>query len=1055
MRKLFLLFFVMLALSITVHAQNRTITGTVTGKDDNQPLVGVTIGVKGSLAATATDVNGKYSIKVTNLQSVVLTVKYIGYDYQELTIKPGQAVADFKLSQSTKDLAEVAIVATGYGNTLKSKILGSVAEIKGAEIEDLPVANLGTALMNRIAGVSVSVAGGSGRPGATTTLTLQGAYAASAVNGITTDPLYVIDGLIAQKSDFDNLDASLVESIAFLKDAQAAIYGAAADKGVVLVTTKKGKPGKPQISYTGYFGTSTAAFKPKMLSGLQQATAINDILDLQNAASNTKFSQADLDFIASNPYPSWYSQLWHSAQVKRHTINISGGSERVTFFGGGSYYDEGSNFGTTAIKKYNIRSGMTAKITDDITAYISLNTGYNTDTRNTAKTESGGSDYENTTFGAILQVPNWVPLYINGLPNYWTGPSATGSTWNPGAYFDSGSYATSSAQVINLNSSIDFHPHAIKGLTVKVQFGKSNYQNNAKNYYVPYTLYNFNTTGQNGALYTTTLNGPKTISNSNQYLVSAGSSSQYELIGSVDYSRTIKQHTFDVLVVGTQNETNATAVQLYRTTQQIPGVDQLFAFDPTTTTLQQASNTENGNLGYVLSVKYDYASKYLMQFIDRIDGSSNFAPGKRFGSSPAIAVGWRVSEEDFFKRYLSKYINSLKIRYNIGITGDNRVTAFLYKSRFTTSSNTNLFGTSVSVGLDPNQIANPDITWEHNRSQTLGFDASFLNDHLTLSVDVWNKHYYDGLLDITAQSIFPWTFGNSVGVINYNQANTWGTNVTIGYNNRINKDWSFNANVNFGWGDSQTTQALYAPGKLGGNTESQDITLGELSSIYNGTNYGLQAKGIIRNQAQLDGILAKNPNYTINGIKPQLGFMDFVDVNGDGKITTDADETQLFKNTTPLLSMGWTWGVSYKALKLNVNGFLQLGGKVAINDRTAPTSATVNSAGSLNQPVFWADHWTPSNPDATYPRADAPLLSENSTFWIRSGTRLYINNASLSYNLPKAWGDRLKIPNLRLVLTGENLWAIINPFDYKDVRTDKISTYPMVRTFSLGVNLTL
>ena len=526
------------------------------------------------------------------------------------------------------------------------------------------------------------------------------------------------------------------------------------------------------------------------------------------------------------------------------------------------------------------------------------------------------------------------------------------------------------------------------------------------------------------------------------------------MIGSLNYNRSIKKNNFDLLFVATQNETSSTSYNVYRTNQQIPGIDQFFAFDPSTTTQQNPQNSENGNLGYVARLNYDYAGKYLFQLIDRIDGSSNFAPGNRFGSSPAAAIGWRVSEEDFYKQYVSKYMSSFKIRYNIGITGDDRVSPFLYEPRFTTYSGTALFGSTITNGLDPSYVPNPGLTWEHNRAQTLGFDAGFFNDRLTVTAEIWNKHYYDGLVDLsTAQT--PWTFGLASGVINYNQANTWGESVTINYVGNINKDWQFNANVNFGWGDSQTTQGVYNPANLGISNEYASITNGELASQYSSTNIGLIAKGIIRTQAQLDAILAKNPNYTIEGKTPQVGWMDFVDVNGDGKITAAADEGPMYSSITPALSMGWTWGLAYKTFRMSVNGYFQLGGKITTAERTPPTSASSNSTGSLNAPAFWADHWTPSNPNAQYPRFDSADLGENSTFWIRSGTRLYINNASLSYALPRGLADRLKIPNLRFILTGENLWAIINPFDYKDVRQSSLQSYPTLRTISLGVNLTL
>jgi len=1053
MRKILLLFFVMLTISITVQAQNRTVTGTVVGKEDNEPLIGVTITVKGSNAATATDLNGKFSIKVTNLQNVVIGAKFLGYEYQEVTLKPDMKVVDFKLAQSAKALNEIAVVAVGYGTIQKAKILGSVSEIKAADVEDLPVANLGTALMNRVAGVGVSVA--SGKPGATTTLTLQGAYSlASGSFGITTDPLYIIDGLIAQKSDFDNLDASLVESISFLKDAQAAIYGAAADKGVVLITTKKGKPGKPQISYTGYFGTSDAVERPKLMNGLQLAQTMNDALTAANAANTSKFSQADLDFIASNPYQSWYSQLWHSSQTKRHTINVSGGSDRVTFFGGGSYYEEGGNFGITTVQKYNIRSGMTAKITDDLTAYISLNSNYESDFRNTAK--SDGTDTENITYVAIDQVAPWIPLSINGLPTYWNGPSAVGGAFNPLAYFNNNNYTTNSNQALNLNTSLEYRPHFIKGLTAKVQYGKNNYSSSGKNYYSAYNTYQFTATGQNGALYSLPYTSVKTIANNATLFLSSGSTNQYELIGSLDYAKSYKSHNFDLLFVGTQNESTVNLYQIYRTNQQIPGVDQWFAYDPSTTTAQTVSTVPYGNIGYVGRLNYDYKGKYLVQLIDRIDGSANFAPGKRFGSSPAAAIGWRVSEEDFFKKYLGKYVSSFKIRYNIGITGDNRVTSFLYKDRFTTYSGTTLFGTTVTNGLTGSILPNPDITWEHNRAQTLGFDAGFFNDKLTITAEIWNKHYYDGLVNI-ASTIYPATLGVSGAPINYNEANTWGEAFTIGYVTQVSKDWGINANINFGWGNSQLTQGLYSPAQLGIVNENApgNINIGQLSNTYNGTNYGLIATGIIRTQAELNAILAKNPNYTIGGQTPQVGWMNYKDINGDGKIDDTSDQTYMYNSTAPIFSSGITLGASYKTFKFNMNMFLQLGGKVSVPDRTAPASATSTSSQSLNQPFFWTDHWTPSNPDAQYPRSDSPYMSDNSTFWTRSGTRWYINNASLSYALPKAMADRLKIPNLRFILSGQNLWTIINPYNYKDVRQSGLNYYPTLRTFSLGVNLSL
>jgi len=1038
MRKNYLLIFLLLLFSTSVFAQRRVITGTVIDSASKETLAGVTITIKGSNTAASSDKDGRYIIKTSNNESVTIGARFLGYKYAEITLKPGQNNANFVLESANTDLAEV--VVTGYGTTLKSKLLGNVSEIKAKDVEDISVANFGTALVDRVASVGVSVA--SGKPGATTTLTVGHPITFGSGLGITSDPLYVIDGLIVQKSDFDNVDASMVESVSFLKDSQAAIYGAAGDKGVVLVTTKRGKPGKPQISYTGYYGTSTATEEPKMMTGLQQAQFIDDDAALNNLAATSRFSQVDLNYIAANPQESWFNQIWHSAHTERHTINLSGGTDKITFFAGGSYYNEGGNFGDISITKWNLRSGITAHLSDDVIAYVSLNANYNTNYDNGQKSEN--TDTENYMVLSMVTTPQWTPLYINKVP---VGVTTSGpGFWNPIDYFNSGSYSTSADQALNLNSSIEWHPHFIKGLTAKVQYGKTDYTTNAKNYYSPYTVAQFSASGQNGLLYGTTFTN-KTVTNSDQILESYGYDNEYELIGSLDYTRSIGKHTFDVLAVTEQTESNADNIQVYRTTSQIPGVDQFFAYNPSTTTLQTPAPSETGKRSYLFRANYDYMSKYLMEFIGREDGSSNFPPDKRWGFFPSVAVGWRISEENFFKKsWFAKYIDNLKLRYNEGLVGDDRVTPYQYASHFTPYSGTMLFGGSIVNGLTNGILPNNDITWEHSLTKNLGLDAMFLNNRLTITIDRYSKHVYDGFVDISTLG-YPATLGVASGIINYSSANSWGEDFAVSWNDKIKNDWRYGVSMVFGWGNGETIKQYYNPLTLGEYTQNQLISIGELNNT-NGP-YGLIATGIIRTQAQLDAILKANPNYTINGLKPQLGFMNFEDVNHDGKINAD-DITQMYKNTNPWLSTGFTITAGYKDFTFSVNGHLTLGGIVFIggNDVKAPTT-------TQNGPEFWADHWTPQNTNAEYPRADAPFAGSESTFWARNGTTGYINNATLSYTLPAALSARLKIPTLRVLVSAVNPWEFIDPFNYKDSRTSDISSYPTLRTISVGLNATL
>jgi TonB-linked SusC/RagA family outer membrane protein len=1033
----------LLCTSLFTFAQQITVTGKVLDPQTGKPLDGVSVKLKNSTqGGTATNANGDFSIKVPSDQSVIV-FSYVGFNSYEAKAGSG-APLSISLVQQDNKLNEVVVV--GYGTKKRVNMVGAVATIRAEDIEDLPVANLGTALMNRVPGIGVSVA--SGKPGATTTISIRNPtlFAASGRLGLTADPLFVIDGLTMTKQDFDNLDASLVESISFLKDASAAVYGAAGAKGVVLITTKKGKPGKARISYSGYYGSSTASSTPKVLNAYDHAKMLNDGYELNNTALTSRFSQADLDFLATKPYKSWYDELWKPSGLMRHTLNVSGGTDKITFFAGGNYYNEDGNFGDISIKKYGIRSGMNAKISESVSASISLNTDYSTSFRNTLKGSS--TETEDLMARALFLTPGWVPLTINGLPNNWAQSPNPPGAWNPVGLFNSDDYEKNNSQGLNLNASIEYKPQFIKGFTAKVQFGKNNRSGTSKQYFPSYTAYNFNRAGQNSLLYTTTPTSSPTskITNTDRLQEGTSFNNSYQLIGSLAYAKKIKNHDFDVLLLTEQTEAEGNSYLTYRDGQQIPGIDQLFAFNASTTTVQLNGATESGKRSYLGRLNYSFDNKYLLEFVGRYDGSANFPPGKRWGFFPSLGLGWKVSEESFFREHV-KFINTLKLRANFGLVGEDRVQSYQYLARFTQTTGM-LFGTAITNGLDPNIYPNPDITWEKARTQNYGLDATFLNNKITFSVDIWNRHTYDGFDDLVAVSL-PFTVGISAGLKNYGVQNNWGTEFSIGYRGSAGKDWKFNIDANFATSDNQIIQSYYSPSKYGILTEYSDILIGKSTSKYSGSNYGYIAKDILRTQAEVDAILAKNPNYKIDGLKPQIGYMDFEDVNNDGQIN-GSDIVPMFDNIATKVGFGFTIGIAYKTFKLNTNINLSVGGKKFFDSEARKVPTTNQSA-----PDFWKDHWTPDNPNARYPRADAPLAKENSTFWAVNGTTSRINNMTLSYSMPKRISDKFKIPDFRAFVSGTNLWNIINPYKYKDPNTSNFATYPTLRTISVGLNVTL
>jgi len=355
MRRIFLLFSVLFLLSSTLKAQTRIISGTVTG-DKGETLPGVTIQVKGGNASTATDANGRYSIKVTDMQTVVIMVKYIGYAYQERAVSTNERNADFTLVPTTNDLNEVVVV--GYGEQKKIHLTGAVATVDMKQIEDIPVTNLAASLRGQIPGVGVGIS--TNRPGINnTSITIRNQI--SYAKNPNTNPLYIIDDMIRTQQDFNALDQSEVESISILKDEAAAIYGIAGAQGAVVVRTKRGKAGSLKVSYNGSYGITTASELPTMLTGYQQAVYLNDLaIADQTRGGHTIDAHGYIDGSATNKLKTFYTpdelayfqqpgnntnflkEAFKNATLQRHTLSVNGGSDKATYFADVSYVNQTS-----------------------------------------------------------------------------------------------------------------------------------------------------------------------------------------------------------------------------------------------------------------------------------------------------------------------------------------------------------------------------------------------------------------------------------------------------------------------------------------------------------------------------------------------------------------------------------------------------------------------------------------------------------------------------------------------------------------------------------------
>ncbi|WP_442588797.1 SusC/RagA family TonB-linked outer membrane protein [Pedobacter sp. AW31-3R] len=1035
----------MIITSTTMFAQQRQITGKVVDKKDGMPIPGVTIGIRGKTNNVSTNQKGEFAL-LADPATDALVFSFLGYVRQIIPLA-GKNNLTVSLAEDSQSLDENAVVVVGYGTKKRSEVLGSIATITGADIQDVPAPNLAGALRNRVAGVGVSQS--SGRPGSPITLNIRNSTVSESVPGGTSEPLYVVDGITVTRDAFDNIDASMVENLTFLKDASASIYGASGAKGVVLVTTKKGKSGRTSITYNGYLGISDAAKEPEMLSAYDHAVLLNDTYRTQSAPLSNLFLPEDLEYIKTLNYKSWYDEVWQPSTMQRHNVGFSGGSERITFFAGGNYQSENANYAGMKFDKYGFRSGVTASFANGLKADINFNVDYNT-----REQHHNAQDNDSQFFERIVSIPRWVPISING--NYLNYNNLI----NPKAVAESGYYNNSSNKGYRINASLTYEPSFLKGFTAKFQISQASGSSKSTQYIPPYKLYNYVRRGNNQELFTDQLVNTSATSSyfeptsATNATITPGVSenNSYQGFITLQYNRTFAKHSVGLLLGAEQSEGNSQNSTVRYSNQLIPNIDQYWAFDATTLTRQNFSRTAVSKRSFFGRFDYDFNKKYLLEVITRIDASSNFATGNRWGVSPNAGIGWVVSQEDFFKKSkLTSFINFMKLKLNVGITGDDRVDQRLWQDRFLIDVNNGyLYGNSNQNSLNRSRLANPDITWEKKRTINLGLETSMFNNKLDFGVEVFKNYNYDAF-DLGGNNLFPLYFGTAAPIINYRETYNWGSEFSLGYKAKLATNLNLSASMNFGYGNSVVDKILYAPGNLINNVaQDWQIQFGTDPRRYSSSNIGLKTIGMFRTQAQVDAWMAKYPNYRLYDRIPQPGWLYFEDTNNDGVIS-DSDMQPMYNNTNSFFSSGISLNLTYKNLALSTNINARFGGKVFYDSR-----ARIAPSATRNILTIWQDRWTPENPmEGKLPRFDDPALAKNSDFWAVDGTMVRINTMTLSYKVPGTFARKLGIEGGRLLLTGNNLWTIINPLPYKDPYTSSAYDYPMLRTISLGLSVNL
>lgn len=1042
--KISFVFLLLIIQSMLGFAQDHDISGQVTDQTTGSPLAGVSVRVKGASKVVVTDQNGVFILRSVAI-GATLILSHVGFEQKEVKVE-GNTSLKLTLLSSQQKLEDFVVV--GYGTQKRSAVNTAISTIKASEIEDIPAPNIAGALRGRIPGLGVSQS--SGRPGASITLNVRNAAVSetAAQLGVSDEPLYVIDGITVDKATFDNLDPSLVEDISILKDASAAIYGASGAKGVILITTKRGKAGKLKTTYNGYLGVSDATRMPDMLSAYDHAVLLNDGYRIGNYSANRFFSAEDLEYLKTVNYKSWLDEIWEPALMQRHNLSFSGGAESITFFAGGSYQSENGNYAGIKQDKFGFRGGFVATVAKGLRADINFNVDQRIRKSNNPVTEN-----DQAFIQTMLQIPRWVPAQINGMYVNFNNINT-----NPLGGVESGYYSNSNWGGYRINSSLTYDfPGVLTGLTARFQVSQGGGSSTSTQYRPAYRVYNFVKTGNNNTLYT---EEPLVGSNgltynevyagvNSVYAPSLDRSSSYQGFLTLQYARDFGRHSVSALAGAEQSRSNNESIGVTWLDQVLLGLDDYWAFNQVDPNPKRVV-AEGVKRSFFGRANYSYDNKYFLDGVIRFDASSNFATGNIWGIFPSISAGWIVSNEDFFRDNIN-IINHLKLKFSYGIVGDDRVDARLWQARFTIDNSGYLYGETLQRGLNPQRIPNPDITWEKKRAINAGLEMGLLKDKINIGVDVFQNYSYDGF-DKGVDQAFPMYTGFAAPVLNYMQRYNWGSEFSVGYKANLARNLRLNLGMNFGFGNSIITQMYYNARQLFENSYPDwQVGLGTDPRRYNTGNYGLIAKGMFKSQDEVDAFLKKYPSYTVNNVAPQPGFLYFEDTNGDGKIT-ERDIVPMFDRNGSRFATALQIGLSYRSLSLSTNIAASFGGK-AFYDSKARDEAT----DTKNVPAFWKDHWTPENPDGKFPRFDDPSIVAGwqSTFWAVDATRIRVNNMTLSYSLSQRLLNQLGMNSARLLLTGNNLWIIKSPFKYVDPNSSSVYDYPTIRTISLGLSLGL
>lgn len=1037
--------------AFSVFAQDIQIKGVVVSGGDNLPLPGVNVVVKGTSIGTITDLDGQFSFAVP--AKSMLSITYIGYKPLEVAAD-GSKLMNITLQEDTETLDEVVVV--GYGVQKKSVVTAAISRVTAEDLNNTTPSRIEDALKGKVSGVQITQS--SGQPGADSKVRIRGV---GTVNN--SEPLYIVDGMPVD-GGINYLNPTDIQSVEILKDAaSAAIYGARAANGVILVTTKSGVSGKTNITYDFTYGLQNPWKKRSVLNATEYMTLMNEVA--VNDGNVPKYLPEQI--VSAGKGTDWQDETFnYDAPVQSHQVSVNGGSDKIVYFLSLGYFDQegivGGNYGKSNYNRWSLRTNSTYNVfeTKDRSFLNKMRVGVNI---SYARSKSSGietnSEY-GSVLGSALAFDPTVPVYaanpesvLASYPNavkdkngkvYSIPAGGFQEIANPVGMLNAPTSSTLNEDkfVASFWGELDLY----EGLKFKSSYGADLAFWGNDGYTFPYFLA---TQGKN-------ITQSSVFSNMHRGFT-------WQVENTLTFTKTFDdKHNLTVLLG--QSAKEYTLRELYgddydllETNPDKANINSAIADRDEERVAGGTGGFSNQTLAsYFGRIDYNFDERYMIQATVRRDGSSNFGPNHKWAVFPSVSLGWNVTNEAFMDSR-PDWFSNLKLRASWGKNGNERIGQFRYTSLMDGGQNY-YFGSGdnakMQYGSSPSKIANPNVKWEESEQLDLGFESRFFNNSLTFGFDYFKKKTNGMLMD---QPI-PAYVGKGAPIANAGDMQNWGLEFESTYKLKIN-DFSFNIGANA----SYLNNKLIKLGNASGEAIYADAGASGVGSYVKGRNgevypyfYGYKTGGILQNQQQADEY---NSKY---GEKAQPGDVIFLDIAGeksntpDGKIT-DADKTKIGKGM-PDWTFGLSLGADWKGFDLNLFFQGTAGNDVFDFSQRGDIQA-------MNRPSWMLDRWIGEGTSNKIPRMTAVNPNRNwrsSDLYIKDGSYVRLKTIQLGYSLPSSLLEKASLQRLRLFVTAENLFTFtsydgfdpeIAAGDYFNIGVDK-GIYPQSRTISVGANLT-